>query len=237
MASRNASFHERGIWGALFAPVKWVLGVSLLLLTLILVAWIIDWIFVFEVWPDGVASLQRILDDDLGRAARLGDSYSELPRIAAGTANFLYALLFEATGIHGMGASFSQASPLSIPDTIVRNAYVANFEAIRVAMIGTQVFGVRLATLVMAAPLFSLFYCAALADGLAGRAVRRASGGRESASLYHRAKHLQVVLLVLSAALGLLLPASIDPRYVALPGALAVAMLARLQWAYYKKHL
>lgn len=237
MASRNASFHEGGVWGALFAPVKWVVGVSLLLLTLILVAWIIDWIFVFKVWPDGVASLQRILDEDLGRAARLGDSYSELPRIAAGTANFLYALLFEATGIHGMGASFAQASPLSIPDSIVRNAYVANFEVIRVAMIGTQLFGVRLAILLMAAPLFALFYCAALADGLARRAVRRTSGGRESASLYHRAKHLQVVLLVLSAALGVLLPASIDPRYVALPGALAVAMLARLQWAYYKKHL
>lgn len=237
MASRNASFHEGGVWGALFAPVKWVLGVSVLLLTLILVAWIIDWILVFKVWPDGVASLQRILDEDLGRAARLGDSYSELPRIAAGTANFLYALLFEATGIHGMGASFAQASPLSIPDTIIRNAYVANFEAIRVAMIGIQVFGIRLATLVVAAPLFALFYCAALADGLAGRAVRRASGGRESASLYHRAKHLQVVLLVLSAALGLLLPASIDPRYIWVPGALAVAVLVRLQWAYYKKHL
>ena len=237
MASRNASFHEGGIWGALFAPVKWVLGVSLLLLTLILVAWIIDWIFVFKVWPDGVASLQRILEEDLGRAARLGDSYSELPPIAAGTANFLYALLFEATGIHGMGASFAQASPVSIPDTIIRNAYVANFEAIRVAMIGTQLFGVRLATLMMAVPLFALFYCAALADGLAGRAVRRASGGRESASLYHRAKHLQVVLLVASAAIGLLLPSSIDPRYVWLPGALAVAILARLQWAYYKKHL
>lgn len=237
MASRNASFHERGILGALFAPVKWLFGASLLLLALILAAWIIDWIFVFKVWPDGVASLQRMLDEDLGRAARLGDSYSELPRIAAGTANFLYALLFEATGIHGMGASFAQASPLSIPDTIVRNAYVANFEAIRVAMIGTQVFGVRLATLVMAAPLFALFYCAALADGLAGRAVRRASGGRESASLYHRAKHLQVVLLVMSAAVGLLLPASIDPRYIWVPGALAVAVLVRLQWAYYKKHL
>lgn len=237
MASRNASFHESGILGALFAPVKWISGLSLLLLTLILAAWIINWIFVFKVWPDGVVSLQRILGEELGRAARLGDAYGELPRFAAATANFLYALLFETTGVHDMGARFAQASPLSIPDTIVRNAYVANFEAIRVAMIGTQLFGVKLATLIMAAPLFAVFYCAALADGLAGRAVRRASGGRESASLYHRAKHLQVVLLVISAAVDLLLPTSIDPRYIWLPGALAVAVLARLQWVYYKKHL
>lgn len=237
MASRNASFHEQGIFGALLAPVKWIFGVSLLLLVLILAAWIVDWVFVFKVWPDGAASLQRILHEDLGRAARLRDSYSELPRVAAWTANFLYALLFEATGIHGMGASFAQPSSLSIPDTIVRNAYIANFEVIRVAMVGTQLFGVRLATLMMATPLFALFYCAGLADGLTARAVRRASGGRESASLYHRAKHLQVLLLVMSAAVGLLLPVSIDPRYVWMPGTLAVAILARLQWAYYKKHL
>ena len=237
MASRNASFHERGIFGALFAPLKWVFGMSLLLLVLVLSAWIIDWIFVFKVWPDGAATLQRILDGDLGRAVRLGDSYSDLPRLAAATANFLYALLFEATGIHGMGEKFAQASSLSIPDTIVRNAYVANFDVIRVAMIGTQVFGVRLAMLITAVPLFAMVYCAALADGLVQRAIRRASGGRESASLYHRAKHLQVLLVVTIAALGLLVPVAIDPRYIWMSAAIPVAVLARFQWTYYKKHL
>lgn len=237
MASRNASFHEAGIGGTILAPVKWVFGMSLLVLGLVLTAWIIDWIFVFKVWPDGVARLRSILDQDLDHVAQLGDACGELPRIAARTANFLYALLFETTGIHEMGANFAQASPLSIPDTVVRNAYVSNFEAIRVAMIGTQLLGVRLATLMTAAPPLVLVYCAALTDGLARRAVRRASGGRESASLYHRAKHLQVVLLVTSAAVWLLLPASIDFRYIAMPSAFAVAILAQLQWAYYKKHL
>ena len=237
MASRNASFHERGIFGTLFAPLKWVLGASLLVLTLTLAAWIVDWILVFKVWPDGPARLQEILDADLDRLALLGDSYPALPRIAAGTANFLYALLFEVTGIHRMGASFAQTTPLSIPDTIVRNAYVANFDLIRVAMLGTQLFGVRLATLTIAIPWLALLYCAALADGLAQRAIRRASGGRESASLYHRAKRLQVILLVTSAALCLLMPVSIDPRYVWAPSAIAIALLARMQSAYYKKHL
>ncbi|HXV32171.1 MAG TPA: DUF4400 domain-containing protein [Sinorhizobium sp.] len=223
--------------GLLFAPLKWFLGMSLLLLTLILAAWIVDWFFVFKVWPDGMAHLQSLLDEDLGRVARLGHTYSDLPRIAAGTANFLYALLFEATGLHGMGISFAQASPLSIPDTIVRNAYVANFEAIRVAMIGTQLFGVRLGNLAIAMPMFAVAYCVASVDGLTQRAIRRASGGRESASLYHRAKHVQVIVLVTSVAIGLLLPMSIDPRYIWLPAALFVAFLARLQWAYYKKHL
>ena len=86
MASRNASFHERGIFGTLFAPLKWVLGASLLVLTLTLAAWIVDWILVFKVWPDGAARLQEILDADLDRLALLGDSYPALPRMAAGTA-------------------------------------------------------------------------------------------------------------------------------------------------------
>lgn len=62
-------------------------------------------------------------------------------------------------------------------------------------------------------------------------------GEGESASLYHRAKHLQVVALATSAAVALLAPVSIDPRWISLLSALIVEMLARLQWAYYKKHL
>lgn len=223
--------------GLLFAPLKWFFGMSLLLLALILAAWIIDWFFVFKIWPDGAAQLQSILDKDLERIARSGHAYGDLPSIAAGTANLLYALLFESTGIHGMGTSFAQASPVSIPDTMVRNAYVANFEAIRVAMVGTQLFGVRLGSLATGLPMLALAYCVASVDGLVARAIRRARGGRESASLYHRAKHLQVIVLVTSAAASLLVPASIDPRYIWVPAALFAAILARLQWTYYKKHL
>lgn len=58
-----------------------------------------------------------------------------------------------------MGARFAEGAALSIPDTIVRNTYIANFEAIRVAMVGTQLFGVRLAT-----PLLALVHCVALTD-------------------------------------------------------------------------
>ena len=128
-------------------------------------------------------------------------------------------------------------APLSIPDTVVRDTYIANFEAIRVVMVGTQLFGIRLATLLMATPLLALAYLVALTDGLVQRAVRRASGGRESASLYHRAKHLQVMLLTMCGAISLLLPLSIDPRWIWAPGIVVLAILVRFQWVYYKKHL
>ena len=237
MASRNASFHEGVVAGALLAPLKLAFVLLLGLVGIVVVAWIVDWTFVFKVWPEGVGRLKGILAADLARTLELADWQGGVPSIVTGTANFLYGLVFGVTGIHDMGIRFAQGTALSIPDTIVRNSYLANIDAIEVAMIGTQLLGVRLATLAMMSPLVVLVYLVAAADGLTQRAIRRACGGRESASLYHRAKHLQVMLLVMGGVLVLIQPVSIDPRLVGVPVALFVGILARLQWACYKKHL
>ena len=237
MASRNASFHESGIAGALLAPLKLVFALMLTFLGILVVAWIVDWTFVFKVWPDGIDRLKSILAADLARGRDLAAWQGAVPDAVAGTANFLYALVFRITGVHDMGMRFAQGAALSIPDTIVRNTYIANREAIEVAMIGTQLLGVRLATLAMVAPILVLTYIVAGADGLTQRAIRRASGGRESASLYHRAKHLQVALMTIGFLTGLLWPTSLDIRWIGLPLAATLGILARLQWAYYKKHL
>lgn len=209
----------------------------MLLLALILAAWIVEWIFVFRVWPEGLARLKNILSDDLARTASLGGWHNELTRFSVGTANFLYEVVFKFTGIHDMGLRFAQSASLSIPDTLARDTYLANYEAIQVAMTGIQLFGVRLAVLLTSLPLLGLTYAVAMADGLAQRAVRRARGGHESASLYHRAKYLQVSLVTLVTALCLLLPFSIDPRRILLPAVMLVAALVRVQWIFYKKHL
>lgn len=237
LASRNASFHEGGFAGALLAPLKLVFALTLAFIGFLVVAWIVDWTFVFKVWPDGIDRLKGILATDLARGLELAQWQGGVPSAVTGTANFLYALVFRVTGIHDMGMRFAEGMALSIPDTIVRNTYLANREVIEVAMIGTQLLGVRLATLALLVPLLVTLYLVATADGLTQRAIRRACGGRESASLYHRAKHLQIVLVVMAAALSLIQPVSIDPRLIWVPGALLVGLLARLQWACYKKHL
>ena len=237
MASRNASIHEGVVAGALLAPLKIAFVLLLGLTGVVVVAWIVDWTFVFKVWPEGVGRLKGILAADLARTLELAEWQGEVPSVVTGTANFLYGLVFGVTGIHDMGLRFAQGAALSIPDTIVRNSYLANIDAIEVAMIGTQLLGVRLATLGMMAPLLILVYLVAAADGLTQRAIRRACGGRESASIYHRAKHLQVMLLVMGGVLVLIQPVSIDPRLVGVPVAVLVGMLTRVQWACYKKHL
>jgi len=237
LASRNASFHEGVVAGALLAPLKIGFGLLLGVVGILVVAWMVDWPFVFKVWPEGVGRLKGILAADLARGIDLAEWQGGVPSVVTGTANFLYGLVFGVTGIHDMGLRFAQGAALSIPDTIVRTAYLVNIEAIEVAMIGTQLLGVRLATLGMMAPLLVLVYLVAAADGMTQRAIRRACGGRESASLYHRAKHLQVMLLAMGGVLVLIQPVSIDPRLVWVPVVLLVGLLARLQWACYKKHL
>ena len=237
MVSRNASFNEGVVAGALLAPLKLGFLLMLTLVGILVATWIVDWTFVFKVWPEGVDRLKGILAADLARTLELSEWQGGVPGAVTGTANFLYGLVFGVTGIHDMGLRFAQGAALSIPDTIVRNSYLANIDAIEVAMIGTQLLGVRLVPLAMMAPLLMLVYLVAAADGLTQRAIRRACGGRESASLYHRAKHLQVMLLVMSGVLVLIQPVSIDPRLVGVPVALFVGILARLQWACYKKHL
>jgi integrating conjugative element membrane protein (TIGR03747 family) len=159
------------------------------------------------------------------------------PDLAVTVANGLYALIFKTMGLHDMALRVADSAPLSIPDTVLRKTYLAFHDWIEVAMVGTQLFGARLATLTMALPVFLLAYAVATADGWVQRAIRRAGGGRESASLYHRAKHLQLLIVVFVAATSLLLPISMDLRWIWYPAALAIAVLARVQWSYYKKHL
>lgn len=237
MASKNASFHEAGLGGTLLAPLKSAVVAVLIAALITLAAWVVDWIWVFKVWPDGVERLKFILAADLLRASRLMQWQGLLPDVVAESANLLYGVVFKLTGVHDMGVRFAEGAPLSIPDTIVRNTYIGNREAIEVAMIGTQLLGVRLATMLLVAPTVLLLYVVAAADGLTQRAIRRACGGRESASIYHRGKHLQLMLIVLTGAVCLLLPVPVDPRLLWWPAAIAAAALTRTQWAFYKKHL
>jgi hypothetical protein len=104
-------------------------------------------------------------------------------------------------------------------------------------MVGTQLLGVRAAILARFAPLLILLYVVGAADGFTQRAIRRTCGGRESASLYHRAKYLQVALLGLGGAGLLLWPGLVRWELCVPLGAALTGGLASVQWAYYKKHM
>lgn len=237
MASSNTSFHEGPLAGVLLSPLTLAFSLVLGLVVTLVVAWSIDWVFVSRVWPDGLDRLRSLLVADLGHGKALAAMQGGDPREITGPANFLYGLVFEATGIHDMGLRFSDPSALSIPDTVIRRSYLANREAIETAMVGTQLLGVRFATLMRFLPSLLLLYAVGTVDGLTERAIRRSCGGRESASLYHRAKYLQMAVLGLGGVAVLVWPGPISWLRVAVAMAASSAVLARSQWAYYKKHL
>ncbi len=237
MASSNASFRERVFARVLLAPFKLLLAGALAIIGILVLAWIVDWVLVFQVWPEGVTRLRRIFASDLERGIELAALQGLVPGVISASANLLYAVVFRASGIHDMGLRFAQPDALSIPDAIVRNFYIANRDAIEVAMIGTRLVAVRLATILCMLPLGLLMYAVGSAGGMAERAIRRACGGRESASLYHRAKHLQVAAIALTVLTILAWPTAVNPVCVGVVLAVVVGILARIQWAYYKKHL
>ena len=237
MTSRNAAFHDGALSGVLCRPLNLVFSLALGLAALLLCAWILDWVFVFKIWPQEIERLRELLAHDLGQGVAFAARQGAGPGAITVPANALYSMVFEATGIHDMGTRFANGAALSIPDTIMRRSYVAHREGIEAAMVGTQLLGVRAAILARFAPLLVLLYAVGAADGFAQRAIRRACGGRESAGLYHRAKYLQVAVLGLGGVGLLLWPGPVWWELCLPIGAVLAAGLASVQWAYYKKHM
>lgn len=228
MASRSASvLSDKGLWWM----IRWWVYLSLFAL-------LIDWIFLFLVWkPNGIQHLQQMLNAELRYTLDIGGASSNATRFAVKTANALYSLAFEETGIHSMMLRFADPTPLDAVESFFRNLYTDYWDWIKSAMIGIQLFGIRLAILIQALPLFLLAAFVAFCDGWwVGRYIRRESGGRESSFVYHRAKHYFFVSLV-SVWMYLLLPWSVDPRLVIFPFVIALAVSVRLWAMYFKKYL
>jgi hypothetical protein len=236
MGSRNTSFHDGALARVLLAPFKLGFALTLGLAGLLLVAWTVDWVFIAHVWPERVEGLRDLLAEEIAAGTALAGRQGASVASVMAPANGLYALVFEVTGLHEMRQRFAEGGSLSIPDTVVRSTWIAQHEVIEVAMLGTQLLGLRAGILARFLPLLALLYAVGAAEGLSQRATRRAQAARESASLYHRAKYGQVVVLALGGAAMLVWPAPVDWVLYAVVEAVVVGLLSAGQWAYYKKH-
>jgi integrating conjugative element membrane protein (TIGR03747 family) len=122
---------------------------------------------------------------------------------------------------------------------VTRKSFLVAFKTeVTVIAYATLLFGVKLATALFWVMLLGLLLVVSAVDGLVQRTIRRACGGHESASIYHRAKHYGVGLL--PSAIGVIYfcwPTAIEPSWIFVPGALVTALMARLQATYYKKYL
>jgi hypothetical protein len=234
VASRqHAGRHPAGFQDSIAYPVLWPLRYAvvwtLLLFILALIAIALDLVFAAQVWPAGsaLARMEALLQQSA--------SLSPNPGLTEALAEATYWVFFGLPGVHdkvlGLDAPVDDLGPGTA------HLLFAVREELAVAMLGAKLFGVRLATVINALPLFFLAYFAFVVDGLAERLVRKACGGRESATVYHLAKHSHFALLPVLLAGYLCVPVYLDTLWVVLPAVLVSGGLSRLQAKYYKKHL
>lgn len=232
-SSQHARSPPGGFRESIAYPVLWPLRYaviwSLLLLILALLAMALALLFAKQLWPEGTALAHM--------AALLHQSVSIAPNpvLSDAFAEGVYGLFFGLTGIHDQVMALQDAGVFRPPGSA--HLLGAMREELALAMLAAKLFGTRLATAVSAVPLFGLACAAFTLDGLAERLTRKACGGRESATLYHLAKHAHFALLPVLLAIYLCSPAHVDPLWLVLPAVLVSGSLLRLQAKYFKKHV
>ena len=233
MASRAATFHG-GYSGALLAPPRYVAYLTLLLAGLLLAAWVIDTFLVFKIWRDCVQPLEVAITTT---ASAVDGAYG-LPFLRAqgvAWATGLYHALFVASAIEQIITADPHA--LTPFDQTVQRFFVSLLPAIQVVMLATKLYGLRLALWLSAIAPIVLGYAVDMIDGLVERSIRRYSGGRESATLYHRAKYAIAGAVGLWLFAYVCLPMPIELRSSSWVAAAVIGLLSRLQWKYYKKYV
>ena len=233
MASSAATFHG-GYSGAILAPFRYLAYLTLLLAGMLLAAWVIDAFLVFKIWPDGMRPLEAAIATT---AAAVDGSYGISLIRGQGVvwAQGLYHALFVASAIEPIiTADPQQLTPF---DQTVQRFFVSMLPALQVAMLATKLYGLRLALWLSAILPAVLGYAVGMVDGLVERSIRRYSGGRESAMLYHRAKYAIAGAVGLWLFVFVCLPIPLEVSWCSWVAAGVIGVLSRLQWKYYKKYV
>jgi integrating conjugative element membrane protein (TIGR03747 family) len=225
-------------------PLKLVFYVWLTLALMALAAMGMEVILAKQVWGEagGLAQAQQTLSRDLALTHDLRPD-APLTGLARTCARAVYGFFFQLIPIERWmtNAALLPGQPDVTyygGDIIARKNFVYPLQnELYLAMLRAQIFGIRMAILMGMAPLFLLVWSLGLVDGLTQRHIRRACAGRESSSMYHRAKFFQFAGLATGAMVYLMWPVSIRPELVVLPLAVVIWQLSRIQWTYLKKYL
>lgn len=212
--------------------------ISFLIISLV-ISIMIEWLGIAFFDFDGLDHAKGMLEREIGYLVGGGESFYgvETNEFSIQLSDMLFFYLFEKTGIVWVVDWLATPNPSSHIWLILSPIYEAYQDYIVGAFYVAKTFFVRLAILILASPAFGLFVTVGIADGLAQRDIRRWSGGRESAFIYHHAKRSLLPLFVAPWFIYLTLPTSIHPNYVILPFAALAGMSARAMASRFKKYL
>lgn len=237
--------HDAGPGGVFLWPVKLVFYIWLTLALICLAGMGLEVFLAHQAKGGeaaGIAQAQATLRQDLQLTHSLRQD-APLTDLAKTCAKGVYWFFFQLIPFERWmtNAAMLPANPDVTyygGDIVARNHLVYHLQGdLYIAMLRAQIIGVRLAILFGAAPLILLAWGLGFADGLTQRHIRRACAGRESSSMYHRAKFFQFAGLSLGAMVYLLWPVSIRPEWIVLPLALLTGLSSRVQWTYMKKYM
>ena len=194
-------------------------------------------------WPhDGPAHSRRLFDEEaqylsatFRRHLIVNEPSAFADRIIARVTQVTYELT-------GLARVHAWATTPPAPGEPTPKAYIHRF-ANRLANYlvcvrqTAQLFGLRLAIIVLALPGVILCALVAVVDGLVCRDLRRWGGGRESGFVYHWAKRLALPLSVGIWVVYLALPLSLSPPLIVMPFSLILGFTLAATVRAFKKYL
>lgn len=178
-------------------------------------------------WSDALIEYYVQVSDDPKRAQQAGFT--------------AHSLVFESFGFRSFGRTSNKSSRNDEgfwSQKQSKTSVLSRTEFFELWQRGTYLFGVRLYHIVLTLPALLLVCALCIQDGLRQRSIRKACVGHESASLYHRAKHLSFTLAApFAGAVYLCSPWAYHPVYFLFPAMVLTGILLRTQYTFYKKYV
>lgn len=215
----------------------WVLDLAIhLVLWLVLVTFLAvlaDIAMAYTLWRDDpVGGIQGL--------ARYYLAQTTAPDLGRKAADGLYWMWFGWTGIDASARAYVAGAVPShgLQAAFGRLLFGDGTTVVVLAMYGVKLVAIRGAMLLMTIPQFALAMFVGLADGLVARYIRRARGGHESATRYHRAKRLLTLgLIPLLSTIWLVAPVHIPIAVLFGPVSIVVFVAIRTLAKFYKKYI
>jgi len=206
--------------------MRWIASCAFALAGALILSVAIEWTGLTFFWPDqGSARSARVLAQDLGY---LGAGPAEQAAGAAALAAMLADRLYRSTMIEtGLQPALRGLAGFS---SLLTNYVEAAFNSIRI-------FLVRVAITVTALPAVALFAVWGALEGAVRRDLRRFGGDIERGMVYHWLKHFAGALVVMPVVAYLAWPGAVNPAWVFIPFALALAVNVMALTATFTKYV
>ncbi len=230
MAGDGAAI-DIGITKAITAPFKIAAFLVIGFFVILVGRMAIDLWVLADGTSDAIEAPASVIKRELRRAAMAPDFLGSTHERSVMWADFITEWFYRKPGL------LREVESTGPTEQAIRRGVRSMDFAINRALTGSQVIAIRAAVVISFLPWIGFIYSLAFVDGIVERARRKYGGGRESSTLYHRAKYFQVSLSTIAIAGFLWWPGDLDSSLIITATTLVCAALAHAQAEFYKKYI